>query len=368
MARCRLCGQDSQTICATLQLCAACIRHDSPAARRRVAHVHARSRAHFHLPPAPPRDPAGRTCRVCANYCQISDQQVGFCGVRANRAGRLVGGTARNASVSWYHDPLPTNCVADWVCPASTAAGFGRFTDTRGPEHGYTNLAVFYQACSFDCLFCQNWHFRPHSRLGPGRSAQALAEAVDARTRCICYFGGDPTCQIAHAIAASRLALRRAAGRILRICWETNGSMDRRLLQIMIQLSLQTGGCIKFDLKAFNQPLHRALTGASNHRTLENFALAAWHIHRRPDPPLLVAATLLVPGYVEADEVAAIAGFIASLDRHIPYALLAFHPACLMHSLPVTHRRQALACLAAARSAGLSRVRLGNIHLLGGPA
>jgi pyruvate formate lyase activating enzyme len=51
--------------------------------------------------------------------------------------------------------------------------------------------------------------------------------------------------------------------------------MHPRLLQEAIELSLATGGCIKFDLKAFHENLHLALTGTSNRRTLENFALAA---------------------------------------------------------------------------------------------
>ena len=42
-------------------------------------------------------------------------------------------------------------------------------------------------------------------------------------------------------------------------------------LQQAAALSLEMGGCIKCDLKAWNEPLHRALCGVSNHRTLANF-------------------------------------------------------------------------------------------------
>jgi len=289
---------------------------------------------------------------------------VGYCGVRRHDGQHLSGSDAQAAAVAWYHDPLPTNCVADWVCAASTAAGYPRFTDTRGPELGYTNLAVFYEACSFDCLFCQNWHYRDHSRTGPRHSATELAGAVDARTRCICFFGGDPACQLEHALEAARLARQRHANRILRICWETNGSMSRPGLTQMAEISLETGGCIKFDLKAWDEPLHFALCGVSNRRTLANFEYLASYIPRRPDPPPLVASTLLVPGYVDVDQVAKIAAFIAKLDANIPYALLAFHPAFLMDDLPTTSRRQAQECLAAATAAGLKRVRIGNPHLL----
>ncbi|WP_176231666.1 hypothetical protein [Candidatus Hakubella thermalkaliphila] len=54
-----------------------------------------------------------------------------------------------------------------------------------------------------------------------------------------------------------------------------------------------------FDLKPWNETLHRALTGVSNRQTWENFSHAAGFIKERPDPPLLVASTLLVPGYVD---------------------------------------------------------------------
>lgn len=97
-------------------------------------------------------------------------------------------------------------------------------------------------------------------------------------------------CQICHRV-----------GKILRICWETNGSVGRSFLKQMADVSLQSGGCIKFDLKAWDLPLHRALCGVSNRPTLANFEYLAGLMDRRPDPPLLIAATCLVPGYVDAD-------------------------------------------------------------------
>jgi pyruvate formate lyase activating enzyme len=88
------------------------------------------------------------------------------------------------------------------------------------------------------------------------------------------------------------------------------------------------------------------------------------HISRRSLPPVLIANTLLVTGYIDAEEVAAIARFIASLDPDIPYSLLAFHPQFYMSDLPMTSRALADQCCQAARDAGLNNVRIGNVHLL----
>ncbi|MBM3149336.1 MAG: radical SAM protein, partial [Chloroflexi bacterium] len=218
--------------------------------------------------------------------------------------------------------------------------------DPARPYHTFmTGCGLVTHNCTFNCLFCQNWHYRQMSPRGRGMTAEELADRADARTYCVCYFGGDPTPQMPHALATSHILAERG----VRICWETNGTMQPRLLEKAVQLSLQSGGCIKFDLKAYDESLHLALTGVSNKRTLENFARAARHIPERPDPPLVVASTLLVPGYVDAQEVSQIASFIASFDPTIPYALLGFHPHFYMPDLPRTSVRHADEAEAAAR-------------------
>src|SRR3989304_6267760 len=252
MARCKLCGRQSRVISEGLNLCFQCIKEASPEAEPYVKRAQAISRQEFNLPVSPPDDLAGRPCRFCLNQCRLAQENVGYCGLRKNMGGKIIGGGPKDGNVSWYYDPLPTNCVADWVCPGVAGAGFPEYSHSPGPEYGYKNLAVFYQACTFNCLFCQNWHYRHFARKGGNVSAQALASQVDVRTSCICYFGGAPTPQLGHAIAAARLAREDNKGKILRICWESNGSMNRSLLKEAARLSMESGGCIKFDLKAYD--------------------------------------------------------------------------------------------------------------------
>lgn len=357
MAECTCCGVRSDVVSAALQLCVDCIRNRFDAVRPHIEQVHAGARQLFGLPETVPSAEQGRLCTLCVNECRVEAGGVGYCG--------LAVGSREVGNVRWYFDRLPTNCVGDWVCPGGTGCGYPDYALAPGPEYGYKNLAVFYQACSFSCLFCQNWHYREAALSRPRVSAEKLAAAVDRETACICYFGGDPTPQLPHAIRASRLALERRANRILRVCWETNGSMDPKLLDQICDISLDSGGCVKFDLKAWDEHVHFALCGASNSRTIENFRRAGKRMHGRPVPPPLIVSTLLVPGYVDLQEVEQIASFIASIDPEIPYSLLAFCPACFMEDLPSTSVRHAEECVDAALAAGLKRVKIGNTQVLG---
>ena len=348
--RCALCGRRSRLIAAQLGVCGDCLRAEPQQALVLANGAHSEARRLFGLPEEPPRASDGIRCGLCARDCVIGEGQRGYCGLRTVREGHLVhlAGTPKRGVLHWYRDPLPTNCAADWVCAGHE-------------QRGYHNLAVFYCSCTFDCLFCQNYHYREVNPVGTeGMSAQDLARAANPRTFCVCYFGGDPASQMAHALASGRLLARRG----VRVCWETNGSAHPKLMDRAVLLALESGGTVKFDLKAFDPQLHQALTGADNQRTLENFARAPSRVGERPDPPLVVASTLLVPGYVDEEEVGRIARFIADLDSTIPYALLAFGPHFLMPDLPRTSVRHAEEAEAAARAAGLTNVRVGNRHLL----
>src|SRR3990170_690901 len=219
---CLNCRLGSSLSSRALGVCGTCILSDFTKVRSHIARVHARSRSLFGLPAQPPRERGGVRCPLCGNECVIGEGGLGFCGLRTVRNGRIrhLAGTPSKGLLTWYRDPLPTNCVADWIC--------------EGHRHpGDHNLAVFYESCTSDCLFCQNWHFRqvvPRSK--PTTSAAELAGAANERTFCVCYFGGDPASQMPHALAASRLLAERG----VRICWETAGTMHPKLMDSAVRL------------------------------------------------------------------------------------------------------------------------------------
>ncbi len=182
MARCKICPSSSSFISAEMGVCLGCIRNHPEDALHLAMNAHKRSRAAFRLPEEPPRDPQGLPCHICANECRIPPGKKGYCGIRENRNGKLTGVSSKEGKLSWYHDPLPTNCVGDWVCPGGIGSGYPKYANCAGSERGYKNLAVFFQACPFNCLYCQNWHFRDETFLPGTKNAEDLVSGIDEKS------------------------------------------------------------------------------------------------------------------------------------------------------------------------------------------
>ena len=339
--KCRICEKESILISSFLGVCRDCILNNFDKALPIIESAHKRARKYFNLPyPIKSEKPY---CNLCIHNCSLNSEKS-FCGLLED--GRRWAGTSRKGLLEWYYDPLPTNCVASFVCPEKE-------------HYGYKNLAIFYASCSFNCLFCQNWHYHDYLRRKfPFYSVEDLIEKIDRKTSCICFFGGDPTPQIAHALSLVRKVKNR-----VRICWETNGSMNPEILKEMYALSLESGGIIKFDLKAFDERIHIALTGVSNKRTLENFAIIGRE-SRKYKNITVVASTLLVPGYVTEEEIGKIAEFISNLNPEIPYSLLGFAPNFFFDDLPTTSKKHAEKAYELALAYGLRMVNIGNKFLL----
>jgi len=378
MGICQVCGV-SGLVSSSVGVCYECLKSRAGEALPKTRVARSKWRLSIKFPEKPPR--GGRLkCNLCVNECLIPEGGVGFCGVWVNRGGGLepVAGKGRIA-VHTYLDPHPTNCVATPVCPATTGRGFPEYTFTRGVERGFYNLAVFLGGCPLDCVFCQNWE---HKTMVAGSKLawwaksytvdDLVREALDPLVTCVCYFGGDPTPHAPLLILASRsiIAKSREEGqRYKRICWETDGLLNPNVTREAGRLSLESGGIVKIDWKAWTPSVYEALTGVDGvkavERLKENTRLLASMSKSRGEPPLLVVSVLLVPGYVTVEEVEGIAGYIASLDANIPMVLLAFHPDHLTRDLPPTSRRHAFEAERAARKAGVREVYIGNEWLLG---
>lgn len=377
MGKCRLCGKTSTSISDVIGACAECLRTRGAEALSIARTSHASYRLRLGLPATPPQAERGVRCTVCVNNCAVPDHGSGFCGVWVSERGVLKTIAGVNASIGhYYFDPLPTNCVATPVCPAATGRGYPRYAVSPGAEHGYYNLAVFFAGCNLDCLFCQNWE---HKKMvaGPGWKKyvftmdELLRAGLDGKVTCVCFFGGDPGPHTVFALKFSRRLLKEAGERgvVKRVCWETNGLVNPALFKEMVRVSLESGGIVKVDWKAWSPWIYEALTGINGVKALEylktNVKIALEMGRERREVPVLAVSMLLVPGYVDEDEVSGVADYLSSLDPETPLILLAFHPDHLLRDLPPTSLNHAEKAYRAAVGKGLRNVYVGNDWLLG---
>lgn len=136
MGTCSICRKKSSLISRELGLCLDCIRCFPEEALEIAFGVHSRIRGGWGLPGEVPRHPEGIACDLCVNRCQIGEGGWGYCGLRQNVQGKMEGVSATKGKLSWYHDPLPTNCVGDWVCPGGTGCGYPVYSYRKNAEYG----------------------------------------------------------------------------------------------------------------------------------------------------------------------------------------------------------------------------------------
>lgn len=109
------------------------------------------------------------------------------------------------------------------------------------------------------------------------------------------------------------------------------------------------------DLKGFNERRYRALGGS-----LSAVTDTIRSLHQRGI--WVEVVTLLVPGFNDDDqELTAMAEFIASVSRDVPWHLTAFHPDYRMTDPPATQASDLLRAVEFGVEAGLRFVYAGNL-------
>jgi pyruvate formate lyase activating enzyme len=166
----------------------------------------------------------------------------------------------------------------------------------------------------------------------------------------VAFTGGDIACRADfYAQVTERIKARTWNTWVL---LETNGwGLTPANLDV-----LASGGLDAFwlDIKAYNEGIYRRLCGTGNETVLR----APAEILARDFT--LEVLTLFIPGWVETDQIAAIARLIADLDPEIPFSILAFFPAYQMSNTPSPTLDQMVRACEAVCETGLRQVQLGN--------
>ncbi len=174
----------------------------------------------------------------------------------------------------------------------------------------------------------------------------------------ITLSGGEAACQPGFALELLKAAHREG----IQTAIETNLSLS---WEVYAQLLPETD-LLMFDLKARDSELHKKWTGSGNAQILSNARRAAELV------PSYIVRTPVIPGVNDTvEEIAGIAGFIASLSGRLRYyELLRYNPlgegkytalgteSSFAGSQP-ERMEQMEALAAAAGNAGVSAVRIG---------
>ena len=274
-------------------------------------------------------------CRLCAHRCVIGPGKLGVCNVRENRDGRLVT-LVYGEVVAAHVDPVEKKPLYHFF-PGSKA------------------LSVATAGCNFRCGFCQNWQIsQAPRREGGGIGGEpfppeaVVRAALDQGCRSISYTYTEPTVFFEYAFDTARLA--RAAG--LANNFVTNGYMTPEALEAVGPYL----DAANVDLKAFKDETYKKVCGARLAPVLESIRrmreLGIW----------AEVTTLVVPGLNDgADELSAIARFIASVDPEIPWHVSRFHPDYDYTEAPPTPLATLRRAGEIGREAGLRHIYIGNV-------
>jgi pyruvate formate lyase activating enzyme len=266
-------------------------------------------------------------CRLCPHNCRIASGGHGLCRVRFNRGGELeIPFYGKLSSIAV--DPIEKKPLYHF-------------------HPGRQILSVGFVGCSFRCPFCQNYRISQDTRTPTETVAPDELVRLAGREGSfgIAYTYSEPLVHLEYVLDTARRA--RASG--LKNVLVSNGYVNPEPAEELIGLM----DAANIDLKTFNAEFYRKEIGGELEEVKRFLGQAAGKL-------VLEVTTLIIPSKNDgAEEVEAMARFLASLDPDIPYHLSAYYPT-YRYTIPPTPP-STLRELAEVARRHLRYVYLGNI-------
>jgi pyruvate formate lyase activating enzyme len=274
-------------------------------------------------------------CTLCPRYCEIGENQNGFCFIRENIDGELF-------SIGYGHptgfaiDPIEKKPLNHFL-PGSKVLSFG----TAG--------------CNLGCKFCQNWSISK-AKVDELNSLDATPEEVvllakKYQSPSIAYTYNDPTIFGEYVIDISRLA--RQAG--IKNVMVTAGYIDKDARKEVYQFI----DAANVDLKAFTERFYFKLTSSHLKDVLDTL------IWLKKETDLWIElTTLLIPGENDSDEEIKqeCDWILNNLDEYVPLHFTAFHPDFRMRNKERTPASTLSRARRTAQEIGIKYCYTGNVH------
>ncbi|PIZ83692.1 MAG: AmmeMemoRadiSam system radical SAM enzyme [Candidatus Omnitrophica bacterium CG_4_10_14_0_2_um_filter_44_9] len=198
---------------------------------------------------------AGATvrCFLCPRFCVINDNKIGFCGVRANKGGKLYAANyGRVASVAL--DPIEKKPLYHFH-PGSFILSAG----TLG--------------CNLSCLFCQNWSISKEIQTPtePMEPRSLVSRALKLNSFGIAYTYNEPFIWYEFVLETAKLA--KASG--LKNVLVTNGYVNPEPLAELLPYI----DAMNIDLKSIRDGFYKKVCAGSVGPVLETISTSAKSCH-----------------------------------------------------------------------------------------
>jgi pyruvate formate lyase activating enzyme len=266
-------------------------------------------------------------------------------------------------------DDLTSCKLCEWQCGVNRLEGEVGVCGITLPEVSSSQLHpappasfdAFLTGCSFRCLSCQNWpvanypandyydiiegyyHPKAWAELAVASLNSPAARSMGADR--LFFTGGEPTCSLPWVEEVVRAAREIEPG--TNVNFDTNGYMSDDSLTRILRFS----DSITFDIKAYDEKLFSALTGAEVGPVLRNAERIA-----RSSPEKLWEFRILVIPRINENDIADICSFIADIDNNLPVNFLAFRPNFVLEDHSWTSLELMEHCVETGRRAGLENV------------
>ncbi len=220
------------------------------------------------------------------------------------------------------------------------------------------SYTIFMAGCNYKCLSCQNWSiaqlpdngYQPRGFVSAKELAIECVSQLDSPTARlmgadrIFFSRGEPSIHLPYIEQVVAEARKLSPGP--KVNFDTNGYLTSASLRKVLKFTTS----ITYDIKAFNDEVHLALTGASSLPVLRN----AKYIGRYTKDKLWEYRILVIPK-INEEEIEPLCCFIADIDANLPVCFLAFRPNYALEHHPGAGSELMDRCVNIAKKSGLKK-------------
>jgi len=232
-------------------------------------------------------------CTLCPHMCKLSPGQGGVCSARQNIDGRLYSATYAQI-VSMALDPIEKKPLYHYY-------------------PGKQILSIGPNACSLQCIFCQNWSISqqkyPTTYLSP---RNLVSETLQTRSFGISYTYSEPFTWYEYILDTALIAKEHNLKTVL----VTNGTINPEPLANILPYI----DAMNIDLKSMNADFYKEYCNGFLDTVLKTIEASHQRCH-------IEITNLVIPTLNDSDsEFHRLTDFVASLSPEIPLHFSRYHP------------------------------------------